>query len=61
MTDMEPEEIMKMCSDIYKTFMTPGFILRQLLKIRSLEDLNYLFRGGKAILGHILDFARIRS
>ena len=61
MPDMEAEEIMKMCSDIYKTFMTPGFILRQLLKIRSLEDLNYVFRGSRAILGHILDFARIRA
>ena len=61
MPDMEAEEIMKMCSDIYKSFMTPRFILRQLMKIRSFEDLNYVFRGGRAVWGHILDFAGIRS
>ncbi len=61
MPDMEAEEIMKMCSAVYKSFMTPGFVLRQLLKIRNFEDLNYVFRGSKAVLGHILDFAGIRS
>lgn len=59
--DMEAEEIVKMCSDIYKSFITPKFILRQLLKIRSIKDLDYIFRGGKAVFGHLLDFAKIRS
>ena len=59
--DMEPEEIMKLCSDIYKSFMTPRFVMRQIMNVRSMEDLSYLLRGGKAVMGHILDFARIRS
>ena len=59
--DIEPEEIMKMCSDIYKSFMTPRFVRRHLSKIRSFEDLNYILRGSKAVLGHIFDFAKIRS
>ncbi len=59
--DMEPEEVIKMCSEIYKNFMTPRFVIRNLLKVRSIEDLSYLVRGGKAVIGHILDFARIRS
>ncbi len=61
MPDMEAEEIVKMCSDVYKSFMTPGFVIRQLLKIRKVEDLDYVLRGGKAVFGHLLDFARIRS
>ncbi len=59
--DMEAEEIMKLCSDIYKSFMTPRFVLRQVMNVRNMEDLSYLLRGGKAVLGHILDFARIRA
>ncbi len=59
--DMTPEEVMKMCSNIYKSFVTPQFILRQILGIRSREDLDYVLRGSKAVLGHILDFSRIRS
>jgi radical SAM superfamily enzyme YgiQ (UPF0313 family) len=61
MPDMEAEEVMKMCSDVYKSFITPKFIIRQLLKIRSFEDLNYVFRGSKAVWGHLLDFAKIRA
>jgi radical SAM superfamily enzyme YgiQ (UPF0313 family) len=61
MPDMEAEEIVKMCSDVYKSFITPGFVIRQLLKIRKLEDLDYVLRGGKAVFGHLLDFAKIRS
>ncbi len=61
MPDMEPEEIMKMCSDVYKSFITPKFVLRQLMKIRSPEDISYVLRGGKAVFGHLLDFAKIRS
>ncbi len=61
MPDMDADEIVKMCSDVYKSFVTPKFILRQLLKVRKLEDLDYVFRGGKAVLGHLLDFAKIRS
>lgn len=59
--DMEPEEIMKMCSAIYRSFLSPMFVIRQLLRIRSLSDLGYVLRGGRAVLGHILDFAKIRS
>ncbi len=57
---MEPEEVVRICSNIYKNFINPRFIIRHLLKIRSLEDLSYVVRGGKAVMGHIMDFARIR-
>jgi radical SAM superfamily enzyme YgiQ (UPF0313 family) len=59
--DMTPEEVMKVCSNIYKSFVNPRFVLRKVLGIRSREDLDYILRGSKAVLGHILDFARIRS
>jgi anaerobic magnesium-protoporphyrin IX monomethyl ester cyclase len=58
--DMGPEEVMRICSDIYKNFITPRYIIRHLLKIRSFEDLSYMMRGSRAVIGHILDFAKIR-
>jgi radical SAM superfamily enzyme YgiQ (UPF0313 family) len=58
--DIGVEEIMKMCSDIYKSFVTPRFIFNRLMKIRSLEDVSYVLRGSRAVIGHILDFAKIR-
>ncbi|MCX8092983.1 MAG: B12-binding domain-containing radical SAM protein [Candidatus Goldbacteria bacterium] len=56
--DMQPQDVMKICDDIYKAFMTPRFIMRQILSIRTFEDFAFLFKAGKAVIGHILDFQR---
>lgn len=56
--DMQPEDVMKICDDIYKAFMTPRFIIRQILSIRNFDDFVFLFKAGKAVIGHILDFQR---
>ena len=56
--DMEPSDVMKICDDIYKSFMTPKFMIRQVASMRSWEDFTFLFKAGQAVLGHILDFKR---
>jgi len=56
--DMEPDEVMKMCGGIYQSFFAPRFVWRHLTSIRSVEDLSYVARGTKAVIGHLLDFAR---
>lgn len=59
--DMEPDEVVKICQDIYKIFLSPKYIARHLLSIRSLEDISYLLRGARAITGHIKDFLNIKK
>ena len=56
--DMEPADVMKICDDIYKSFMTPKFMMRQVLEIRNMDDFMFLFKAGQAVLGHIMDFKR---
>lgn len=56
--DMEPSDVMKICDDIYKSFMTPKFMMRQVLEIRNMDDFMFLFKAGQAVLGHIMDFKR---
>jgi radical SAM superfamily enzyme YgiQ (UPF0313 family) len=58
--DMTPEEIVEMCQGIYKSFLTPRFVLRHIRNTRSWEDVSYLFRGAKAVLGHLMDFGKER-
>lgn len=55
---ISPQEVMKMCEDVYRSFFNPRYILRRLTNIRGMEDVNYVMRGSKAIMGHILDFMR---
>ncbi|UCD58617.1 MAG: B12-binding domain-containing radical SAM protein, partial [Candidatus Hydrogenedentota bacterium] len=58
--DMSASEVMQMCRGVYQSFLTPRYILRHVSKIRNLQDLSYLARGSKAVVGHLLDFARMR-
>jgi radical SAM superfamily enzyme YgiQ (UPF0313 family) len=59
--DMTPEEVIEMCHGVYKSFLTPRFVLRQIMNTHSWEDLDYLLRGAKAVIGHLRDFGKERS
>jgi len=55
-SSMKDEEVLALTQGLYKSFMTPAFILRKILSIRSFEDLKFLARAGKALFGHLIDF-----
>ncbi|MEN9327309.1 MAG: hypothetical protein RI947_117 [Candidatus Parcubacteria bacterium] len=50
------EKIYELEQELYSTFMTPQYIIRKLLSIRSPHDFMYLFYMGKKLIGHLLDF-----
>ena len=56
--DMTPDEVMKLCDEIYKVFLTPRYMLKQLGRIRSLRDVKYSVKGAAKVLGHVKDFGK---
>jgi radical SAM superfamily enzyme YgiQ (UPF0313 family) len=56
--DMTPEEVMKICEEIYKVFVSPKYMLQQLVRIRSLNDAMYSVKGAAKVLGHLKDFKK---
>jgi len=56
--DMEPEEVMRICDEIYKVFLSPKYMFRHLIRTRSWRDVKYSVRGAVKVLGHVKDFAR---
>ncbi len=56
--DMTPEEVMKICNSIYRSFLQPSYVMRYLMSIRSPSDVKFIAKGAKAVIGHLLDFAR---
>jgi len=56
--DMTAEEVMALCDEIYKVFLTPRYMLKQLTRIRTLKDLTYSVKGAVKVLGHVRDFAK---
>jgi radical SAM superfamily enzyme YgiQ (UPF0313 family) len=56
--DMEPEEVMRVCDEIYKVFLSPKYVYRHLTRMRSWRDMKYSIKGAMKVLGHVKDFAR---
>ncbi len=56
--DMTPEEVMQLCDQIYKVFLTPQYMLKQLVRIRSMRDVKYSVKGLTKVLGHVKDFGK---
>ena len=55
-TPFPKEKLLELEQDLYSAFMTPQYISRKILGIRSVHDFMYLFYMGKKLLGHLLDF-----
>ena len=56
--DMAPEEVMRICNEIYRVFLSPKYMFRHLIRIRSWRDAKYFVRGAGKVLGHVKDFTR---
>ena len=54
---MSDEEVLAMTRGIYKSFVTPKFVLRKLVSVRTRDDLKFLARGARLLAGHLLDFS----
>ena len=51
------KDIKELTQELYKSFMTPKFILRKITSVRSYDDVKFLFRAGGKVIGHLLDFS----
>ena len=54
--DYPKEELLKLTQGIYKSCITPKFITRKILSIRSVDDLKFYWRAAKFMMGHLTDF-----
>ena len=55
---MPDEEVMGMTQGIYTSAITPRFLIRKVLSVRTADDVKYLMRGVKYMWGHLTDFAK---
>lgn len=53
-------EMKQLTQGLYRAFLSPRFIARTLLSIRSVDDLKFVARAAKAVLGHLRDFTTRR-
>ena len=53
---LSDEEILDFTRQVYRSFLSPSFVLRKIASIRSLSDLRFLFMAAFRVLGHLSDF-----
>ena len=51
------KDIKELTQDLYKSFVTPKFIFRKIVSVRSFNDIKFLFRAAGKVLGHLTDFS----
>ncbi len=54
---MTDEEVLAITRGIYKSFMTPRYVFRKLVSVRTTDDLKFLARGARLLVGHLTDFS----
>lgn len=54
---MSERDIKCLTQSLYKSFVSPHYIIRKVLSIRSAKDLQFFWRAGKKLLGHLTDFS----
>ena len=54
-------DVQKQAQNLYKLALSPIFLMRKTLSIRSLEDLKYFMRVGVKFFSHLVDFNRPSS
>ena len=57
-SELTTEDVKELSRDLYKSFVSPQFIMRKIVSIRSLDDIKFLGRAGIKLLGHLTDFGR---
>lgn len=50
------EKLMQLTRELYSSFLTPQYIFRRLVSIRSMNDIRFLIYSVKKLIGHLLDF-----
>lgn len=50
------EDVKRFSQELYKSFMSPLFVLRKIISIRNFKDVTFFFRAGKKVFAHLLDF-----
>jgi anaerobic magnesium-protoporphyrin IX monomethyl ester cyclase len=55
-SDLSEEDVKEITQRMYKLFMNPKYVMRKFANIRSFEDMAFILRGAKKVVGHLKDF-----
>jgi radical SAM superfamily enzyme YgiQ (UPF0313 family) len=60
-SEISDEDIKEFTRQLYKIFLTPDYVFRRLVSIRSVEDMKFIKRGVRSVIGHLTDFSNRKA
>jgi len=57
-SELTTEDVKELTQGLYKSFMTPKFVIKKIISIRNWNDIKFLWRAGWKVLGHLSDFKK---
>jgi len=56
-SQLSDADIKNFTQELYKVFFDPRYIFRRVISIRNLDDLKFIMRGVRSVVGHLTDFS----
>ncbi len=57
-SELTTKDVKELSQELYKSFITPKFIFKKIINIKSFNDLKFFWRAGLKIWGHLTDFSK---
>lgn len=57
-TPIGDERLKEAVQSVYKVAFHPEFLVRKILGVRTMDDVRFLFRAGRQVIGHLSDFKK---
>lgn len=55
-SELTTEDVKELTQGLYKSFITPSFVLKKVISVRSWADVKFLWRAAGKVFGHLSDF-----
>jgi radical SAM superfamily enzyme YgiQ (UPF0313 family) len=52
------EDVLKFAQDLYTSALNPFFIFKKIVSIRNIDDIKFIFKAGKKVASHFMDFKK---
>jgi len=57
-SSLTSNDAQELVQGLYKSFMSPQFIIRKISSIRSFSDIKFFFKSGWKLIGKLMDYSK---
>ncbi|NJB68676.1 radical SAM superfamily enzyme YgiQ (UPF0313 family) [Desulfobaculum xiamenense] len=55
---VDERDVMRFTQELYRAALSPAFLARKVVSVRSVDDIRFFIRAGRKLFAHLADFSR---